>query len=85
MQFLTCLSRSETPRNDDLMLIASLLPASHDGSHAVQRRQTLIEALRSQHPQFTFCSVQPASVILRGSVLVVHRKICYHREIRLAG
>ena len=85
MQLLTGISRSETPLNDDPMLIASLLPGSNDGSHAVQRRQTLIEALRSQHTQFTFCHVQPASVILRDSVLVVHRKICYHREIRLAG
>ena len=85
MQFLTCNSRSETPLNDDPMLIAFLLPGSNDGSNAFRRRPTLIEALRSQHTQFTFCSVQPASVILRDSVLVVHRKICYHREIRLAG
>jgi hypothetical protein len=85
MQFLTCISRSETPLHDDPLLMASLLPGSNDGSHAVQRRPTLIEALTSPHTPFTFCQVQPASVILRDSVLVVHRKICYHREIRLAG
>jgi hypothetical protein len=64
MQFLTCNSRSETPLHDDPMLIASLLPGSNDGSNAVQRRQTLIEALTSQHTPFTFCHVQPTSVIL---------------------
>src|SRR6266699_210650 len=67
MQLFTGISGGKAPLHLNLMGIAPLLPGSDDLTHPLHRRQTLRQALTSQHREFDLSHVQPAAML--GSIM----------------
>src|SRR5258708_8030834 len=65
MQLTARISSGEMILNGGMVLIVPTLPRSNNRSNAFHGRQSLIEALTSQHTQLKLSHVQPASMLGR--------------------